>query len=77
MKSFSLKFLTNTHSLSSYIDRFDEDLDAIKAQMRPGRPIPIKLTETKSAKKQEVDEFEGPGFEMADVLSEKEYKAFM
>ena len=45
--------------------------------MRPGRPIPIKYDEIKSAKKQEMDEFEGPGFEMADVLSEKAYKAFM
>lgn len=60
-----------------YIDRFDDELEVVKAQMRPGRPIPVKFDEIKSAKKQEMDEFEGAGFEMADVTSEKGYKAFM
>jgi hypothetical protein len=45
--------------------------------MRPGRPIPVKVDGIKSAKKQEMDEFEGAGFEMADVLNEKGYNAFM
>lgn len=29
------------------------------------------------AKKQELDEFSGPGFEMAQVLEEEEFKKFM
>ncbi len=66
-----------TNYASRYIDRFDDELEAVRAQMRPGRPIPVKVDGIKSAKKQEMDEFEGAGFEMADVLNEKGYNAFM
>lgn len=59
-----------------YIDRFDDELEQLQKQVRPGRPIPIKIDEIKMAKKQELDEFEA-GFEMADVLTQDAFKKFM
>lgn len=60
-----------------YIDRFDDEIETVKAQIRPNRPHPPKLAELKMAKQQELDEFNGAGFEMAQVLDEASFKAFM
>lgn len=60
-----------------YIERFDDEIEALKAQIRPNRPHPPKLEELRMAKKQEWDEFCGPGFEMAEVLEPSAFKKFM
>jgi hypothetical protein len=60
-----------------YIDRFDDELENLKSQIRPNRPLPLKMEELKMAKKQEMDEFCGAGFEMAQVLDPEAFKAFL
>ena len=63
--------------IKMYIDRFDDEIEVQKGLIRPNRPHPIKLAELKMAKQQELDEFSGPGFEMAQVLDQESFKKFM
>jgi translation machinery-associated protein 16 len=50
-----------------YISRFDEEMDSIKAQIRPGRPIPKRLDELQMAKKQEEQEYASTGFSVPEL----------
>lgn len=63
--------------IKMYIDRFDDEIEALKALIRPNRPHPPKLAELNMAKQQELDEFSGPGFEMAQVLDQESFTKFM
>lgn len=65
------------YNVFRYIERFTEELDNLKTQIRPNRPLPPKFLEIQMAHKQELDEFVAPGFEMAQVLEPVEFKKFM
>ena len=60
-----------------YIDRFNDEIENLKSQFRPNRPPPPKYLELQMARKHELDEFSGPGFEMTQVLEPTEFKKFM
>lgn len=72
-----IKAYTYILYLSRYIDRFNDEIDTLKSQFRPNRPPPPKYLELQMARKQELDEFSGPGFQMAQVLEPAEFKKFL
>lgn len=49
-----------------YLSRFDEEMEEIQSQQRPGRPIPKRLDELNMTKKQELDEYK-KGFVLPDL----------
>lgn len=55
---------------SSYISRFDDEIDQAQASQRPGRPVPKRLDQLRMAKGQETDEFR-KGFVLPDLTDAK------
>lgn len=50
-----------------YISRFDDEMDTILTELRPGRPIPKRLDELQMAKKQDEQEYASTGFSMPEL----------
>lgn len=52
-----------------YLARFDDELERAKAQVRPGRPVPVKVDEIEAAKEAEWREYTQAGIEIPDLAS--------
>lgn len=53
--------------VEEYLARFDDQLIKIKAGLRSGRPIPVKLDQLEALKSQERKEYEQAGVEIPDL----------
>lgn len=59
----------NSFYSNRYLARFDDELERLKAQVRPGRPVPVKVNEIEAAKEAERKEYEQAGIEIPDLAS--------
>lgn len=62
--------------IGTYLDRHTEEIGRLRAEQRPGRPLPKRLDQLLLVQGAERAEYEGPGFELPDLTSGANLDAF-
>jgi len=62
-----LEATQKTELIQQYLHRFDERLERLRAEQRPGRPKDKQIDQIEFALKSENDEYIGAGFEIPDL----------
>jgi len=62
--------------IEAYLDRQTEEISRLRAEQRPGRPLPKRLDQLLLVCGAERAEYEGPGFELPDLTNESNFEAF-
>jgi len=64
-----------TVSFGRYISRFDEEIEQLRASLRPNRPLPRRLDELEMARRQDGQEYESAGFQVPDLKDARTVEA--